>query len=67
MKVHRNGEAFQYVIAEEHAMMLAHVEQFDSKDVGGAAQLFESHDQRCGMFFLVPPFHHRGQLGKGWK
>src|SRR5205823_12785820 len=67
MKVHRNRQALQCVIAEEHAMVLVHVEQFDSKDIGGASQLFESHDQRCGMFFLVPPFHHWNQLGKCWE
>ena len=34
------------IIAEQHPMMLLHVEQFDGKDVGGTFQFVACHEQR---------------------
>ena len=41
--------------------MLLHIEQLDSKYVGGAQKFLPGHAQWRRLFLLIPPFRCRGQ------
>jgi len=54
----------QEIAAEERAMTLLHIEQFDGKNIGGAAQLFERENQRRGVTFAPPPESHGAKFAE---
>ena len=61
VQVRRNRQTLNNIFAEEHSMVLLHVDQLDCKHVDRALDLVAGHEQRRRLLLLIPPFDGRGQ------